>query len=607
VPTPDEVQAALRNITRLADQVGAPFRRALQVLGDGALTGPAAATLDRGMAERHQRVQRSFTSAFDQVSRLAPPAGIPPPRIGGPPSAGRVSGGDVRAGDPRKLEVLAGELRRTGRALEDAGQALGSITARVGLGAGSGRSVGEAGSWAVSQAADVRRRGEDLRRADAGVAGALGAVARIMAAALGGPPAPGQVSELLAKARSGDTGALAQLAMLQQSYADSGLAKRIAAWWKSLTADERERLIQAVPGQVGALDGLPAAVRDRANRAFLGQQKQMLAEELAELKADPKANEKAIGDLTGKLKGITDVEKRLARGGKDGMPPMFLLGFDTNNLGHVAVSVGNPDTADNVVTFVPGFSTKLASAGGNIDRAITVWDQAHRFDPHHSTASIFWLGYDAPQGVGDVATADLAEAGATRLDSFLQGLHAARNAPAPAHSTLLGHSYGSLVSGKAAVHYGGPIADDIAFVGSPGVGVDEASQLGMPAGHVWAGRSPDDPVPFVPPLPTPFRPDKWVDDHSVRYGNDPTSSEFGGKRFTVDHEAMLHAHSSYWDPQSKSLLNIARIVNGQYGDVNLIHPPHPTPNPQPAAAPTAPTPQVQTPTPQATPSPAPGP
>jgi hypothetical protein len=581
VATPDEVRAALQHIARLADELGSPFRRSAQILGDGALTGPAAVALDRGMADRHRAVQRSFTGAFDAVSRLAPAPRGTPPHIGAVPAAARLSGGDVRGGDPGKLTALDAELRRTGRALDTAAGTLGSITARVGLGAGWGRPVADAGTWATAQATDVRRRRDELLRADAQVGFALAAVA----AALAGPPTVADESSLLARAGKGDPVALAQLVALQRTYADPHLPARIAAWWKSLSATDRQRILKAAPGQLGALDGLPATIRDGANRLFLASEKARLASRLAALRADPEDHEKEIGNLTSTLKSIADIERRLALGGTGGRPPMFLLGFDTETIGHAIVSVDNPDTADNVVTFVPGFSTKLSNADNGIDRALVLWDQARLSQSppgRQSTASIFWLGYDAPQGL-DVATAGRAEAGATRLESFLGGLRAARIASAPAHSTLLGHSYGSLVSGRAAVHFGAPIANDVVFIGSPGVGVEKATHLGMPVGHVWAGRSPEDPIPFAPPL----NPVKWPDDHSVRYGNDPTSSEFGAKRFVVDHEPVRHAHSNYWEPGSKSLQNLALITTGQYGRVQIVTP-HvdPPPSPQPEFSPT---------------------
>jgi hypothetical protein len=48
--------------------------------------------------------------------------------------------------------------------------------------------------------------------------------------------------------------------------------------------------------------------------------------------------------------------------------------------------------------------------------------------------------------------------------------------------------------------------------------------------------------------------------------NDPSQS-FSGLN--------LAAHPSYWDPGSDSLKNLGRIVDGQYGDVTVIHMPPP--------------------------------
>ncbi|MFD8492808.1 alpha/beta hydrolase [Amycolatopsis sp. NPDC059657] len=50
----------------------------------------------------------------------------------------------------------------------------------------------------------------------------------------------------------------------------------------------------------------------------------------------------------------------------------------------------------------------------------------------------------------------------------------------PSHNTTVGHSYGTTVIGHAArdEHLA---VDDIVFVASPGVGVNHASELGLPA------------------------------------------------------------------------------------------------------------------------------
>jgi hypothetical protein len=115
-----------------------------------------------------------------------------------------------------------------------------------------------------------------------------------------------------------------------------------------------------------------------------------------------------------------------------------------------------------------------------------------------------------------------------------------------------------------------------------------------------------------------FRPDKllgWFNNYSGHFGNDPASPQFGGNDFAANldpgkpsgfdpaYYATLQAHSGYWDPKSASLLNMARIVDGQYSAVTIVHRvPHPAPNSPPvppAAGPGAPAPRPQ-------PSPTPG-
>ena len=63
------------------------------------------------------------------------------------------------------------------------------------------------------------------------------------------------------------------------------------------------------------------------------------------------------------MDSITSRMEPSSNGGERG----YLLGFDNNKLGHAIVSFGNPDTADNVVTYVPGTGAKLSNIDG--DRA----------------------------------------------------------------------------------------------------------------------------------------------------------------------------------------------------------------------------------------------
>ncbi|MEU1074858.1 MULTISPECIES: alpha/beta hydrolase [unclassified Streptomyces] len=121
---------------------------------------------------------------------------------------------------------------------------------------------------------------------------------------------------------------------------------------------------------------------------------------------------------------------------------------------------------------------------------------AHRNYPDTTTASIAWLGYDAPQLDGftwsatDVMRDDDAKAGAPAYNRFLSGIRVTHESGSP-HVTAIGHSYGSLTLGQATQRPGGIPADHVVLVGSPGTGVDKASDLGVGADHVWRGSSPE--------------------------------------------------------------------------------------------------------------------
>ncbi len=115
---------------------------------------------------------------------------------------------------------------------------------------------------------------------------------------------------------------------------------------------------------------------------------------------------------------------------------------------------------------------------------------------------------------------------------------------------------GGTVIGHAAQQGNGLNADDMAFVGAPGVGADNAGALNLPDGHVWATADPDDPVP-----------------DTLAHGNDPTDSDFGANVFQADAPAKEGAwyqggynaatHSDYWEPGNPALDGIGEIIAGK--------------------------------------------
>lgn len=453
-----------------------------------------------------------------------------------------------------------------------------------------------------------------------------------------------EVKEVLGNALATSNYGLDEFLTQQKAATNKNLAYEVNAWWNLLPSAEQDKLIKDAPAQVGQLDGLPATVRDTANRIVFNNDYTRTEGQVGKLESQIAALNKQITDLEnnarqysgdpfsssayqsklaalqgklaslqgelsplqGDLAGMSAIKAKLGQPGKgqNGLPPVYLLGFDTNGNGHAIVSFGDPDTATNVVTYVPGVGSRLSAAGGDLTRTERLWAQANLDDPKASTASIYWLGYNAPQLSSSLSSdlqigyTNIARAAAPSLDSFAAGLQAAHVPSFAAHTVMLGHSYGSLVVGEATTRDQGKLADDLILVGSPGVGVDSFAGLDMSGKHVWAGQAAWDEVPDLPP----WNPLDWGRGVS-HFGTNPASPAFGAEDFQVASGSPwppFSAHSSYWDPGSTSLRNMARIVDGQYGsvsltpgsDANYAHPVHPDPEPQ------------QPPTPPATSSPA---
>jgi hypothetical protein len=315
----------------------------------------------------------------------------------------------------------------------------------------------------------------------------------------------------------------------------------VRRWWDSLTP-QQQHVIEHYPQRVGWLDGVPAYARDQANRiVFDGQHADLLRQQAAlqaALAATPRTQPLAaqrlaaqLLDVNNKLDGMDVVSARLA---STEPCPAYLLGWDiTKGNGWGVISSGNPDTADNVVTYVPGTTSNIRDPSHLLSRMDTMANDATVADPSETTASILWLGYDAPQLLDFAASGSYAEkvSESGDLRAFQEGLRATHEGDA-SHNTLLGHSYGTTVIGYTAREPQGVNADELVLVASPGVGVDHASDLhGVPAGHVWATTSAFDVIRIIP---------------DERYGASPVDGSFGARQFGSDWNPA-HGHTNYWD------------------------------------------------------------
>ncbi|MPY31906.1 hypothetical protein FNH09_11585 [Streptomyces adustus] len=234
-------------------------------------------------------------------------------------------------------------------------------------------------------------------------------------------------------------------------------------------------------------------------------------------------------------------------------PDRHLLAFDGRGSGLATEVVGDLARADRVAVLVPGSDTSLDTYARFRAGAVALREQLARQAPAGTrTAVVAWLGYRTPGTISAaVTTTGRAEQAAPRLREFARRLHTL--AGPGAHLSLLCHSYGSVVCGRAAA---GLDVDDIVLVGSPGTGADSVRGLRTRA-RVWAARGADDWVAEVPHISTDLF------GTTVGFGTDPVSPAFGARVFA----AGPGGHSAYFTPGSVSLANLTRIVLGETSEV----------------------------------------
>lgn len=348
----------------------------------------------------------------------------------------------------------------------------------------------------------------------------------------------------------------------------------VRRWWDALSPAQRRWLAVLEPQTVGALDGVPTAFRDLANRLLLDTRRAQLDERIAG------ADGGELRRLRELRTGLDALADRLADAAG---PRAYLMSLQLGEEGRAVVALGDPDRADNVLTHVPGMTADLESLGGELRRAAQVADRAQQLAPQESTSAVLWLDYDAPDFLDEAAGAARAEAGAETLRRFQEGLRASHDGP-PAHQTVLGHSYGSLVVGVAAAGTG-LAADSVVFLGSPGVGVDAAAELSLPPGQIWSATSRSDVIQYAAVAPGGLLADLAVaaavpfvgpalafggPEDSLWHGHNPSDPRFGARVFTSQPDA---GHLGYWDPGRPALDSLARIALGGPHQAQVLSPP----------------------------------
>ncbi len=317
----------------------------------------------------------------------------------------------------------------------------------------------------------------------------------------------------------------------------------IRRWWESLSAAERAARLAADPQRYGALDGIPAADRDTANRILLTADLQDVADSVRHANA-------------------VQVEKMLAAG----PAPTLLLVYQPTAFGgqgRAAVAIGNPDTAGDTAVVVPGTGSSVTHGWLENGEAGRLYTELQRAEPNAEHSVIAWMGYDAPDRMADprVTQPALARAGGALLAADVKALTATH--VGHGHLTVIGHSYGATTVADAAAG-SGMRADDVVLVGCPGTDqARTAADFHLPVGgHVYVGSASTDPVNLIAgvngTVPVTGQPTT-----EVGLGADPAADGYGSTRFEAEVPGLtFDDHSHYFDDGSESLYSMADIASG---------------------------------------------
>ena len=338
--------------------------------------------------------------------------------------------------------------------------------------------------------------------------------------------------------------------------------KQIAAWWGSLSDQQKKKLIEKYPEIIGNLDGVDIKTRDEVNRSLVDG---MLAE--ARDRERQSYDDLVHRGMTSHSyanrysKALDDVEdlKVLQEVLKDRERKLLVCDRSGERL-KVAIGIGDFDKAQHIGVFVPGKGTTVRGSLLNYVTKSEGLITAAQKVRESSYATVAWLGYDAPLSIPDVANTHRANAGADRLENFLEGVSAVYGEKGQkVHLTLLGHSYGSTTSGIAASHVSPNVVDDLVLFGSPGSGVQLGAEYRVPEGHRWVSAVPY-PGDMVQGIGT-----------DINFGRNPTEMQAfrhisgdatKGETYHTIPRGPFGNHSTYLENNTETQKNMAEIVAG---------------------------------------------
>ncbi|PJE23929.1 MAG: hypothetical protein CK431_08700 [Mycobacterium sp.] len=355
-----------------------------------------------------------------------------------------------------------------------------------------------------------------------------------------------------------------------------------ATWWRGLTGEEQRALIDSYAREIGNAEGVPAWARTEANEHRLSR----LHDELqARREAGEHLSRREVKELRRYEQLRSTLDKARAelagRGGE-----VHILAFDPHAFGgdgRIVVSVGHePHHAESVSWHVPGITTTINSLDINLTNALNHLESTRREDPHLTAASIAWIGYDAPSGLGLIRTPfrGLARAGGAILHGDIAAFNSAVDVIAGRRNDnhIFGHSYGSTTTSFAGRDGGlaGHVRS-VTLLGSPGAaGQHRAADFNI-GDRVFVASSSRDPVTAAGARAPVWRGRV----RGIGLGIDPAMHSFGAQRITaefphhMDNWDTKGTHTAYYafdtrlGVRTESLANFGRIAAGHFDEVQL--------------------------------------
>ncbi|MFP3465090.1 alpha/beta hydrolase [Leifsonia sp. SIMBA_070] len=359
--------------------------------------------------------------------------------------------------------------------------------------------------------------------------------------------------------------------LLKQSPAPADVSRM----WKLIDPAKQKVLIEAAPHVIGNLEGVPYAVRGRANSLDLSQ---TVSRVTTRLKSEHGRTERVA--LQRQLETLHNVSAALSK--HDGVH-RTLVSLDPSADAKASIVVGDLSTASYVSVLVPGM---YMSVGEQIEDWAKVAQEQYdlqtgflrRFlGPRGNggapgVAVVAWIGYQTPV-LTNIGSTALATQGADSLERTLEGIRALRTSDQP-YLSVFAHSYGSTAALMALERHSVTV-DALALMGSPGSTAQSVAGLSVTGGNVFVGEAPLDPV---------------VD--SAFFGSDPGSPSYGAKKMGVSGAvdpltgadlSGSSGHNAYFTAGTECMRNLS-MIGIDRGDLVLTGDGSPQQSTQAAAA-----------------------